>query len=401
MADMKKQKKPVKIQKPESWARTKRLIYYILVLILSVAILQIEFVFIVGSKNGEYFVGRYKLLEDDFYHPRLVLLRKREKLDEVTANGKTQFEKIVLLRKWVSGQWKGGSNFYYPPWDAVEILNLSRNIGNRAFCAQFAIVFLQACQSMGIHARYVDLPGHFVVAVWSDDYNRWIIMDPSEDVHYEKNGIPMRGRDLCDSYWRNSTGNLYKVNSDGIKTKLKKEDIGIYRMYSIVLKANQLSDPVEVEINMKRQKLVLQSDYKSYPYVGRDSIGFGTEFLAWKEDDATEYFDGKRHSDDPDDFRDVRNQTMIYFAKNKNNFTKIKLHAENAPYFAGYLVSINNSPWQIAEKDIVLWTLKPGMNQISAKIKTRFGWEGKESYLKIFFKPRLIRFPFFRGAKTI
>lgn len=401
MVNMKKQIKPVKIQKPESRTKTKLIIYSIFALILLVAILRIEFIFIVGSKQGEYFVGRYKLVEDDFYHPRLTLLRKREKLDEVTAEGKTQFEKILLLRRWVSKQWEGSGNFYYPPWDAVEILDLSRKFGNRGFCAQYAIVFLQACQSMGIHARYVDLPGHFVVGVWSDDYDRWVIMDPSQDIHYEKNGIPMRGRDLCDSYWRNSTKNLYKVNSDGVKTKLKKEDIAIFKMYSIVLKANQLSEPVEVEINRKRQKLVLQSDYKLYPYVGRDSIGFRTEFLAWKEDDATEYFDGKRHTDDPDDFRDVRNQTMIYFAKKSGNIAKIRLYAENAPYFAGFLVSIDDSPSRLIEVNTVLWPLRPGINKISARIKTKFGWEGKESYLKIFFKPRLIKFPSMNEVKNI
>ena len=128
------------------------------------------------------------------------------------------FEKIVLLRKWAHSQWKAGPSFYYPPWDAVEILDLARQHHNYGFCAQYGIVFLQACQSLGLHARYVDLPGHFVVGVWSDDYNKWVIMDPYNDIHFEQDGIPMKGRDICTAYWKN-VKNIYKVDSSYKKTK--------------------------------------------------------------------------------------------------------------------------------------------------------------------------------------
>ena len=121
---------------------------------------------------------------------------------QVTAPGKSEFEKIVLLRKWVRDQWEGTSNFYYPPWDAVEILDLARKHGNSPFCAQYGIVFLQCCISLGIPARYVDLPGHFVVEVWSNEYNRWVLMDPTHDIHYEKKGIPVKGHSYAISIGR-------------------------------------------------------------------------------------------------------------------------------------------------------------------------------------------------------
>ena len=134
--------------------------YFNLKIFVSVAILavfiffaQSNFILITSLKNGEYSLGRYVFQEEDFSHPRLKLLRSREHLDEVVSSGKTQFDKIVLLRNWASKQWKAGSCFYYPPFDAVEILDLARKNKNYGFCAQYAVVFLQACQSLGIPCK--------------------------------------------------------------------------------------------------------------------------------------------------------------------------------------------------------------------------------------------------------
>lgn len=176
------------IQRP----RPRRIVVWAVTAVAAVLIgwlAQTEILLVTSEDNGEFPASSYALREDDFHHPRLRLLREREKLDDVVSTAKTQFEKIVLLRGWAHRQWNMGASFYYPPWDAVEILDLARNHGNQGFCAQYAIVFLQACQSMGIHARYVDLPGHFVVAVWSDDFNRWVVMDPTHDLQDRKSVV--------------------------------------------------------------------------------------------------------------------------------------------------------------------------------------------------------------------
>ena len=55
---------------------------------------QSEFVLVTSEQNGEFAVSSYTLREDDFNHPRLRLLRDREKLDEVVSGAKTQFEAI-------------------------------------------------------------------------------------------------------------------------------------------------------------------------------------------------------------------------------------------------------------------------------------------------------------------
>lgn len=362
---------------------------------------QSEIVLVTREHNGEIAVSSYALREDNFGHPRLQLLRSREKLDEVVSTAETQFEKIVLLRAWVRRQWESGGSFYYPPWDAVEILDLARQHGNRGFCAQYAIVFLQACQSLGIHARYVDLPGHFVVAVWSDDYNRWVVMDPTNDINYELDGVPVRGRDLYRAYWRNDVRGIVRVDSAGNRKAVTRDDVSNYRLYSIGLSANQLSEPVEVKSNGRRRTLVPASDYRTYPRVGRDRLEITTEFLAWRSRDAQQSFPQRPETGDQDEFRYALNQTVILLANERltNRILKVALLSNNSPTFERFLIrSDESTDWVPTPSSTIKWLLHPGMNELSVRIETRYGWRGNVSCIRMFYKPPQIDFlPTFRG----
>src|SRR6185295_15697053 len=76
-----------------------------------------EFIYVIKINNGRILAANYHLIEENWEHPRLKLLRTRENLEQVIAPGPTEFDKIVLLRKWAHSQWKGSDKgFYYPPW---------------------------------------------------------------------------------------------------------------------------------------------------------------------------------------------------------------------------------------------------------------------------------------------
>jgi hypothetical protein len=362
---------------------------------------QSEFALVTSVHNGEMRVSSYVLQEDDFHHPRLQLLRRREKLDDVVSAGRTQFEKIVLLRHWVRSQWETGGGFYYPPWDAVEILDLAREYGNRGFCAQYAVVFLQACQSMGIHARYVDLPGHFVVAVWSDDYNRWVIMDPTRDVHYERDGLPMRGGELYRAYWTEDVRGICQVDATGRQSAVQRADLDNYRLYSIDMLANQLSHPVEIKINGLWKTLDHASDFRTYPKIGRDEVVVGSNFLAWRVREVKESFPQRPETQDPDDFRYALNQTLVLMANERlsGHILKLSLLSSNSPTFGRFLLRSDESThWIPDASPTVKWVLHPGMNQFSARIETSFGWQGNVSAIRVLYKPPLFSFlPSYRG----
>jgi hypothetical protein len=356
---------------------------------------QSEIVLVTAEENGEVPASSYVLQEEDFRHPRLQLLRTREKLDELIGGTPREFEAALRLRSWVHRQWEPGNDFYYPPWDAVEILDLAREHGNRGFCAQYAIVFLQACQAMGIHARYVDLPGHFVVAIWSDDFDRWVLMDPMLDLHYEKDGVPMRGRGLYRAYWTKDVTGIEQVDSKGLRRPITLADLQHYRLISIDTSANQLTVPVEVRINGAWRTLWHADDYRTYPKVGRDQLVVGSEFLAWRSGDTKEQFPERPGTTEDDDFRYAMNQTIILPANSRvrKQILKLALLRQNSPTFARFQIrSEASTDWVPSPSDTVKWMLHPGKNDLQARIETRDGWKGPVSTLRLYYKPRIFSF---------
>ena len=366
-----------------------------LLAILLLWIAQSEIVLVTAEENGEFATSNYVLAEEDFRNPRLIELREREKFDELLAGAPRQFEAAVRLRAWTHRQWEVGTSFHYPPWDAVEILDLVRRHDNRGFCAQYAIVLLQACQAMGIHARYVDLPGHFVVAIWSDDFDRWVLMDPMHDLHYEKDGLPMRGRDLHRAYEDRDLSGIEQVDSVGRRQAVTLEDLAAFRLYSIDTAANQLSQPVEVRINGAWKTLRHADDYRTYPRVGRDQLVIESEFLAWRSAEAAAAFPQRPESRDSDDFRYAMNQTIVLLANSRvrQRILKLALLHQNTPTFARFQVRSEAGPgWVPAPGETMKWLLQPGKNEIQARVETRDGWTGPSSTLRLYYKPALLPF---------
>jgi transglutaminase-like putative cysteine protease len=381
-----------------------RLVWLLVALLLAAAALavaQIELVVVTDVDNGELPAASYELREDDFLDPRLQLLRAREKLDEVVGGSATQFVAVMRLMHWARSQWEPGAEFHYPPWDAVEILDLARRHGNKGFCAQYAVVLLQACQSLGIHARYVDLPGHFVVAVWSDDYDRWVLFDPLNDVHYERDDVPMRGRDLYRAYWTKDVRGLDRVAADGSRAPVTPDDLATYRLYSISRDANQLSAPVQVRVNGNWITLRHADDYTTYPRVGRDELVVSSNFLAWRMREATESYPERPETRDQDEFRYALNQTIVLLANERmiNRIVKVALINGNSTTFARFLIrSAPDGDWVPSPGSTVKWLLKPGANDLYARIETRFGWRGPASQIRVYYKPALLSFlPALRG----
>jgi len=364
----------------------KRLLAAVLALAAAVYVAQAGCIVTTHLNNGNFFIGSYPVDEEDPYHPRLQLLRRREQLDKVIAPGETELDKVVLLLDWTHRQLRTNGKFYYPPWDAVEILDLARKYGNGGFCAQYAIVMLQACLSVGLHARYIDLPGHFILAVWLDDLEKWAVMDPYNGCYYEKNGVPLDGFSLYEAYHNNDVKNILKVTPAGVKTQIALEDLSVYQKVSIMLRNNHLTDPISVEVNGRSEKLVLNPDHTSYPQFGKVNITIRDSFLSYKALPGQDIAH-RRWISDTDDFRDDQNQTVIQYSQSKKDARAIKvmLMPVNAQALSTFLINANDNGWQEAP-DKLIWGITPGFNTLQVRALTQFGWKGPISSITLFYK---------------
>jgi hypothetical protein len=139
--------------------------------------------------------------------PRLQLLRERYHLDDVIAPGRTEMERLMLLRYWVRNQWHTawGSHpaAWMPPWDALVILEAKDQPDCLTMCTHYACVFTQCCLALGWNARHCILDHHCVAEVWLGQHHKWVMMDAGNSaeradvgLHFERHGVPQSAREL-------------------------------------------------------------------------------------------------------------------------------------------------------------------------------------------------------------
>lgn len=147
---------------------------------------------------------------EPFDHPRLKQFRDNYRLDEVVAGADGEWAQIERLAAWASQQWESGHlGKLYPAWDALEILSPysdGKPVGG--FCQQYNLIFLQACEALGIVGRCVSIgsgdhgvdirSGHEVVEVWSNDFAKWIYIDGNAAWYFRDaaTGLPLSLREL-------------------------------------------------------------------------------------------------------------------------------------------------------------------------------------------------------------
>lgn len=137
-----------------------------------------------------------------FTEPKLAQLATREQLADLVAGLPREFDQMVRLQDWVNSQWPDGTPDPYPPWNALTVLDWIRSGRTQGFCAQYSQVFLQSLASLGYSARYIEIGrrenpyAHYLTEVWSNDYNKWVVMDADYNLHFERQGVPLSAQEV-------------------------------------------------------------------------------------------------------------------------------------------------------------------------------------------------------------
>src|SRR3989441_7998945 len=150
------------------------------------------------------YTKRFKF--DSYDNPKLKELREKYKLDEVVAAGKDEFDKQVLLNDWVHAQFKKFGRPSANPKGALEILKCVEE-GHTFFCAHYADTLCSAAASLGWVDRTLALrrhqdypnagsPEHSTTEIWSNQYRKWIMLDPTGNLVVEKDGLPLNGFEI-------------------------------------------------------------------------------------------------------------------------------------------------------------------------------------------------------------
>ena len=207
----------------------------------------------------------YTFTHQDPAEPKLALLREQERLDEIIADGETQWEQVLALRDWVAVQWTHRAPHEFRrccPWDALTILawmRADRGHGQPqpdAYCTHYAVVLAQCALALGWTARLwvmsaeptLHTNGHFVAEIWSAAHGKWVMLDADTDSHVARAGAPLSVLEIHDAWRDGALGELDVVagaNAERVKIGPawieEMLPVGLYRFCGLVLRNNHLS----------------------------------------------------------------------------------------------------------------------------------------------------------------
>ena len=80
--------------------------------------------------------------------------------------------------------------------------------------------------------RHQDPPGggsteHLTTEIWSDQHRKWVMMDPTANMHIEKDGIPLNGFELRQEwFYRDGSNLVFVIGKD--RKQYRKADLPIF-----------------------------------------------------------------------------------------------------------------------------------------------------------------------------
>ena len=320
--------------------------------------------------------------------PRLHLLRKKYRLDNVVANARTEFEAITLLRNWARSQFKR-SDFQplMKNFDALHVLDRNyRNTKNEPWkpgmhrpCHFFPLLYSQILLSMGYQARLVRIShvheggydGHGMTEVWSNQFKKWITMDADLNLHYERDGIPL---------------NMLEIHNERyLKTPSR----------ITILRGFQKSGDMEYEKEIKIDKMIpyhsyiqvldMRNDWMTNHYFSGHPKRSDRSTLFWIDRELPSVFDFKQKTDNINDFYWTLNQTEIWVKSHDPSKNNIHLAFKTiTPNFSHYEITVDDSQQITSTSSFFNWNLHPGNNNILVRSINKFGIKGIPSTVEIF-----------------
>ncbi|MCK4826698.1 hypothetical protein KA005_63765 [bacterium] len=310
--------------------------------------------------DGPHYVSDYDW--KDINRPEMDTLRTRYELHQVVENEITEFEKMKRLLNWVATRWQHDGSKMAPKRTALAILSEVEQ-GKRFCCANYADVLKGCMRSLGYPTRFVGLRtedaaynmggGHGCIEVWSNQYQKWILLDAQNNAWWDHNDIPLNAYECHQLFVNGKEDELIFVGQhehfdySQIKTSwcIYFHSVTNYWLgEALELVSGEVIPELLYQNNPQNNVITSQYD-RVYPQMNRTTITL-------------------RHNSKGslDSLTVILNHTM--------------------PHFDRYLVRIDERDWQEVE-DTLRWVLNQGVNTIEAVAVNVADIEGRPSRIAV------------------
>ncbi|MBI3944573.1 MAG: hypothetical protein HY321_01515 [Armatimonadetes bacterium] len=364
---------------------------------------QAKILRVVEYDNQDIVVGKYPFLYEDPNTPELAELRENYQLERVVGGG-SEFERQVALRCWRATRFVHG--IHRPEgmkvnrrmaWNALAYLEAAEQ-GATFTCPVAAATYVQLCLAMGWQARLVEIcqaskewippvegnVAHCVSEVWSNDYRKWVLMDPDGNVHYARDGVPVSALELHDAWVNHEAEAVEMVQGDPpFRTdgSQQSKTFDVKKEFEIFFRHRVMDYYEEIRTTMR-------NNHFSRPSYGRDN---GTGFLpqvVWTDSSSLPmvmrtgrlrphvFYSGRR-----EDFEWTLNQAHIELesADDKDPFAITAMLRVNlstvTPWFSHFEVRLDDGEWRRSAATFVI-RLRKGVNRIQARPVNVMGIKG-------------------------
>jgi len=199
---------------------------------------------VVDVSNPQMRVNEVFPAYENLRHPRCQGIRRKYRLDAVVRGEADEFQRILLLRRWIKSHIRINDAHPAPARDdAFSILDAALK-GGGFHCAHFSLVQQAVHNSFGYVTRRLgagpglNQPGkwghHGVNEVWVNTLCKWVLIDAKYDFHFEKDGVPLSALEVRDELLADGGRCVRLAYGPGRRQRRNQppENIGTYRWIS-------------------------------------------------------------------------------------------------------------------------------------------------------------------------
>lgn len=222
-----------------------------------------------APQNRQRFPGVYTF--ENWNAPGIELFQRYTQ--PVVAGRSLTWDRALAVFAWASGFLTTGreeKNLHLKP---VAILQeREQNPRSSFLCGSIATFFVAACHSVGVNGRLVHLNntrgfGHYVAEIWSDEHQKWIVMDPMYRRVFCDGSTCFSALDIRSSYLRSLQAPPTNPSEAGY--------LSFYADIHYVMSNTFLSDPPLTFLNLVfgSPPVIHWRDEQTPPFEKKDGLG--------------------------------------------------------------------------------------------------------------------------------